>query len=123
VNDFEFTIDNVKSLVQKLTVQQDLSRQEYVLLLAIFAAAAARAEVVNPKTGTSTLPLADVVGKASGSHDGYASVEDLRQQLLKAYIPGKYFDYAGTEQAKTVGSGLSARVANPGAGEGGRPVT
>jgi hypothetical protein len=103
VGDFEFTLEQVTSLAQKLSkVQQDLQPEEYKLLLAIFAAAAARATVTNQAAHTSTLPEPHVVGQASGPIP-QQSLNDLQDQLINAYIPGNYFQAVDPTKGRTTG--------------------
>ena len=124
MTDLEFNLDEVTSLARKLSaVQQDLTGGEYGLLLAIFAAAAARAEVTNADTGTSTLPLAEIFGQAATGAPN-VTLGDLQHQLLNAYIPGNYFESVAATTDKTVGlRTLSALVENAAADEGARPET
>ena len=93
VADLHFTLAQVTSLAEKLSKVQGLSTEERDLLLAIFAAAAARAKVINEKAGTSTLPEAEVSSQASKPSDD-VTPEILQSQLLNAYIPGNYFQAA-----------------------------
>jgi hypothetical protein len=103
VADFEFNLENVTSLAGKLKAANlDLSSEEHQLLLAIFAAAAARAQVTDPMARTSTLPLPEIIGQTSGTGPDL-TLGDLQQQLLNAYIPGNYFQAVDTEVLKTVG--------------------
>ena len=120
VDDLEFSLDDVTSLAQKLSsIQQNLSAQEYKLLLAIFAAAAARATVTNQAAKKSTLPQAHVVGQRSGRIPDQ-SLGDLQDQLIRAYIPGNYFEAVDPVAASTIGDQTpSAQAEKPPAGEGG----
>jgi hypothetical protein len=75
----EFTRRDVENLAEKLgSPQLGLSERERVLLLAIFSAASDRVR------------RADV--------EGYGKVEltlaDLREQLVRAFIPGDSTDYS-----------------------------
>ena len=119
--DFGFNRDDITNLAHKLgTIQSDLTHREWVLLLAIFAAAANRAEVTDAATGSSSLPNPEVVGLADGAV-GYPDAADLQKQLLNAYIPGKYFDDLASGN-KTVGlQNPRAKTGSSGAGEGGQP--
>ena len=104
--DFEFDPADIKSLAQKLNnVKQrlGLSEQEYNLLLLIFAAAAARAEVIDGTTGRSTLPNAKIMGETVGPGDQGVTLGNLQDQLLKAYIPGNYFLAGDPSQDNTRG--------------------
>jgi hypothetical protein len=117
VDDLPFTLDDITHLTQTLsTLQPKLNKQDYKLLMAIFAAAAARID----GTGPVTLPQAEFVGQAEGAPlpDTPAA---LQEQLLTAYIPGNYFQ--GRCGQSTVGEGLLRGPAgNPAAGEGGKPA-
>ena len=123
VADLNFTLAEVTSLAQKLStvqnLQESLTGPEHELLLAIFAAAAARVTVTNAVTKTSTLPQAHVVGQARGRiHD--QSLADLQDQLIRAYIPGNYFQAVDPLAASTIGDDSpSAQAEKPPAGEGG----
>lgn len=100
----EFSLQDISSLVQKLQgIQQSLSQQEHMLLLAIFAAAADRVTVSDPLAGTATLPVAEIRGETPGAGGLQATLGDLRQQLLNAYIPGNYFDSVSGGNEKIVG--------------------
>lgn len=121
MDDLPFTLEDITSLTLKLSkVQPQLTEQEYKLLMAIFAAAAARVA----GTTTVTLPQAEFVGQAAGTalpDVTQLTADDLQQQLLTAYIPGNYFQ--GRAAASTVGEGiLGGPAGNPAAGEGGKPA-
>ncbi len=82
--DLEFTREDIEELTGKLnSVAGRHSATERDLLLAIFATAATRAGN-GPDTTTGTLPTARVNDNREKAH----RPEDLRDQLLKAYIPG-----------------------------------
>lgn len=91
--DLVFSRQEIADLAQKLNVlEPDLTDQERRLLVAIFAAAADRAQPVGPSE--ATLPAADVgqtpdAGTGTGEQ---ASLADLQQQLLSAYTPGNSFE-------------------------------
>jgi hypothetical protein len=74
--DLEFSRDDIASLIEKIsTLQPDLSDQELLLLMSIFALAAEH-----------TVPAG-----ALFQPPGFIpppTVEDLKQQLLQAYSPG-----------------------------------
>ena len=76
----EFDRKEIENLIQKLSTL-NLNEQERALLLAIFAAAADRAQQTGPTV--ATLPEASV---------GEETLADLQQQLLTAYTPGNSFD-------------------------------
>ena len=124
VADFVFSLDEVTSLAQKLSNVKSalgLTPQEYDLLLLIFAAAAARAEVTDVEAGVSTLPNAKIWGQTVGPGDPAVSSGDLQYQLLNAYIPGNYFQAVKPGQASTIGGDTSpsAQAKEPGPDEGG----
>ena len=123
VADIEFNIVEVTSLAQKLGNAKSalgLTSKEYDLLLLIFAAAAARAEVTDVEAGTSTLPNAKIMGTTAGPGDPAVTSGDLQKQLLNAYIPGKYFEAVASGQANTIGDqSPSAQAKKPAADEGG----
>src|SRR5712664_4779044 len=102
--DLEFNAQDIKNLAQKLgSLQQFLSVQERVLLLAIFAAAANHAEV-SGAGGTATLPLPELWGQKAGAGPGQeTTLGGLQQQLLNAYVPGNYFDSVTKKTDKIVG--------------------
>jgi hypothetical protein len=92
VADLEFNLNDVTSLAEKLkALQPNLSQQEYMLLLAIFAAAAARATVTSQAAQTSTLPVPEISGQKATTPISRVTPETLKNQLLNAYIPGNYF--------------------------------
>ena len=68
--DLEFNPQDIENLAQKIsTLQQSLTEQERLLLLAIFAAAANRAKV-SGGGGTATLPIPELWGQKAGSGPG-----------------------------------------------------
>lgn len=87
---------------------------ERELLLAIFAIAAEKAKI-STGTETATLPLAAIKGQPAGHRDGRAvspdviagqqvSAEELKNQLLGAYIPGNDFDAMSGEAGADPGN-------------------
>jgi len=95
VDYLEFSINDITSLANKLSTIQNLSAQDRALLLAIFAAAAARAEVTDSANAISTLPVAQIVGSSAEAGDAGvtpATPQSLQEQLLTSYIPGNYFE-------------------------------
>jgi hypothetical protein len=103
VSDFEFNLNDVTNLAGKLgALKPDLTPKEYNLLLVIFAAAAARAEVTDPVARTSTLPNAQILGQTAGTGDPGVTLGDLKKQLLNAYIPGTSFAAVEAESEKNV---------------------
>jgi hypothetical protein len=75
-----FSPKEIEDLVRKVSaLDQFLSKKERELLLAIFASAAER--VTRNKAGRGVFP-------ASGQGADSATLEDLQQQLLNAYIAG-----------------------------------
>jgi hypothetical protein len=76
----EFNREEIESLIEKLSMLE-FSEQERELLLAIFAAAADRAQQTGPTE--AKLPQASA---------GQETLADLQQQLLNAYTPGNSFD-------------------------------
>jgi hypothetical protein len=122
VADLQFGPDDITGLAQKLSQVQGLTETEYGLLLAIFAAAAARVEVTDPATGASTLPKPEIVGLAPGPtlpDVTQVTPADLQQQLLTAYIPGNYFGGAAAAGRITGGDPPSGQAGNPPMVEGG----
>ncbi len=103
--DLEFSRDDIVNLIEKIsTLQPDFSDQELQLLTSIFALAA---EHVTPagELPTAVLPEAVAPGRQAGG--GPATVDELRQQLLQAYIPGSSFDSAtGTDAAAVAFHGI-----------------
>jgi hypothetical protein len=94
--DISFSLADITSLTGKLKNVEPslkLTPHEYKLLLAIFAAAAARTDLYNPAANnSSTLPLPEIFGAAPdavGASD--VTLGDLQNQLLNAYIPGNSF--------------------------------
>jgi hypothetical protein len=91
----KFSRQEFQALVRKLSQQQPyFSPKERVLLLAIFAAAADRARPSGPEGGV-TLPVDEGWFQAPGVAVGteqQATIADLQQQLLNAYLPGNSFD-------------------------------
>jgi hypothetical protein len=100
VADLKFSLALVTSLAEKLSQVQNLTGPEHDLLLAIFAAAAARAQLVGGVDHSSTLPLAEVSGQQPPAN---VTPDILKQQLLNAYIPGNYFQAVEAFQASTIG--------------------
>jgi hypothetical protein len=92
--DMEFTQEDIDGLVQKVaTLAPDLDESERVLLLAIFAMAAEHAKPSRP--GRATLPQPASLGEFPQEIDesaDQATLADLRQELLNAYITGNSFD-------------------------------
>jgi hypothetical protein len=83
--DLEFSLDDVTSLIEKIsTLRPDLSDQELVLLMSIFALAAEHTvptEALREPPGLIPPP----------------TVEDLKQQLLHAFSPdGSLHSATGT---------------------------
>jgi len=102
--DLEFNLQDITNLAQKLrALQQSLSQQEHMLLLAIFAAAADRTEVSDPMAGTVTLPVPEIWGDTAGAGGSQATLGDLQQQLLNAYLPGNYVESVAGGNKKIVG--------------------
>jgi hypothetical protein len=97
--DLEFSQKDIEDLAQKLsTIQPPLSEQESWLLLAIFAAAAARAKPSGPDGG-ATLPRFEIRTQPPGAGAGadeQVTLTDLQQHLLNAYIPGNDFNFVAT---------------------------
>jgi hypothetical protein len=88
--DMEFSRDDIDSLIEKIsTLQPDFNDQERSLLMSIFALAAEHA--LPTAVGTAMLPEAVAPGQAT-SGSGPATADELKQQLLRAYIPGSSFD-------------------------------
>jgi hypothetical protein len=103
VANLEFSPQDIENLAQKLgRLQPSLSQQEHMLLLAIFAAAADRA-VVSDAAGTATLPVPEIWGQVPGAGGKQATLGDLQEQLINAYVPGNYFDSVTAVNEKIVG--------------------
>ena len=105
----EFNQQNISDLADTVsTLLPNLTQLERVLLLAIFAAAAARAEP-SGAGGTATLPLAEIKGGVAGSVGSQpATVDALKQQLLNAYIPGNDFNSLTEATLKITGDQITA---------------
>lgn len=87
--DLEFSRDDIVSLIEKIsTLLPDFNDQELQLLTSIFALAA---EHVTP-AGEPTAVPPEAVAPGQQAGDGPATVDELKQQLLQAYIPGSSFD-------------------------------
>jgi len=99
----EFKQQDIKDLVDKLGgILDSLSEQERILLVAIFAAAANHA-VVSGKD-LAMLPVPKIRGerRREGGR-GELTAEELKEQLLKAYVPGKYLGTVTHSADKIVG--------------------
>jgi hypothetical protein len=83
--DLEFSRDDIVSLIEKIsTLQPDFSDQELQLLMSIFTLAA---EHTIP-SGEQPVPLQEPpIPGEQAEGDGPATVDELRNQLLQAYIP------------------------------------
>jgi hypothetical protein len=92
--DLEFSRDDIVSLIEKIsTLLPDFNDQELQLLTSIFALAAEYVTPAGEPTAVApeaVLPEAVAPGQQAG--DGPATVDELKQQLLQAYIPGSSFD-------------------------------
>jgi len=103
VPEIEFTWKQISSFATRLSeLNPPPNALERELLLALFAIAAEKA-TISTGTGTATLPLAGIKGQAPGHRGGFAvtaavitgqqvSADQLKEQLLSAYIPGNDFD-------------------------------
>ncbi len=81
----EFTRGEIADLATKISeVAHELTEQERQLLLAVFAAAADRAQAVDVTRNLAELP-------AARFNPPEVTGEDLKQQLLGAYTPGQTF--------------------------------
>ena len=100
--DLEFKQENIEDLARKVgTLEPFFSGQERALLLAIFATASER---VARRNRAATLPAADTEHPTPGATTGkQATLKDLQQQLLDAYV-------AGTDPAQ---GGFTARIHQP----------
>jgi hypothetical protein len=87
--DFKFTREEVDVLTDRLsTVATGLTKSEWTLLLAIFAAAVDQVKSGPDKTW-GTLPAPEVNGNIEKVEDPRESTaEELREQLLQSYVPG-----------------------------------
>jgi hypothetical protein len=101
--DLQFSRDEVAALAGKIgELDTRLSQKERVLLLAIFAAAAASVEPATRNHG-ALLAGAEIRQQESWPGDGdpdsgddeREELGDLQRQLLNAYIPGNSFDSLG----------------------------
>ena len=91
--DLEFNRQEIEDLARKLsTLESSLSEQERALLLAIFAAAADRARQTGPSVATLPEASTDEAPETGAGTDEQATLADLQQQLLSAFIPGSSFD-------------------------------
>jgi hypothetical protein len=98
--DLEFSRDDIVNLIEKIsTLQPDFSDQELQLLTSIFALAAEHVMPVG-ELPAAVLPQAAAPGQQAGV--GPATVDELKQQLLQAYIPGSSFDSVTGTDAETV---------------------
>jgi hypothetical protein len=106
----EFNQQDITSLVDKVVKGLDptknpLTEQERMLLVAIFAAAASQAAPSPP--GAAVLKAPEIRGqkRGAGSRKGQPQLtaEQLREQLLKGYVPGKNMDTATHIDKKVVG--------------------
>jgi hypothetical protein len=118
VAELEFNLDAITSLAGKLSTVQGLTGPEHDLLLAIFAAAAARAQVTNAGARTSTLPKAEVSGQEATPPN--VTAEILKNQLLNAYIPGNYFQAVESLLGTRGDHSMSAQAKKSAADEGGQ---
>src|SRR6266581_4126820 len=104
--DLEFNRQDIENLIRKVsTLQPYFSAQELQLLMSIFALAAERAEPGDAPQ-VAMLPEAVVPGQQAGGGGGPATVAQLQQQLLQAYIPGSSFD-------SVTGGGLAPSIHEP----------
>ncbi len=86
--DLEFSRDDILSLIEKISrLLPDFNNQELQLLTSIFALAAEHVTPVGEPSAAA--PETVVPGQQAG--DGPATVDELKQQLLQAYIPGSSF--------------------------------
>ena len=110
--DLEFSRDDIVSLTEKVsTLQPQFSAHELQLLMSIFALAAEHA-VPAPGPETVMLPEAAAPGQQAGG-SGAATVEELQQQLLQAYIPGTSFDsITGSDTEVAVSHSIHRHVAS-----------
>ena len=110
--ELEFTWQQIANFATRLSqLDPPPNALERELLLALFAIAAEKARI-STGTKTATLPLAGIKGQAPGHRGGLpvtaaaviagqqVSADELKQQLLGAYIPGNDFDaMSGTSGA------------------------
>ena len=85
----EFKQKDIKDLVDKLDgILDSLTEQERILLVAIFATAANHAVVSGKDLAILPVPkIRGQRGRVGGR--GELTAEELKEQLLKAYVPGK----------------------------------
>lgn len=86
---FKFTWEELDVLTARLSsVATGLTKKEWGLLLAIFAAAADQVES-GPDKKWGTLPAPEIDGDIEKVEDpGESTAEELREQLLLSYVPG-----------------------------------
>jgi hypothetical protein len=99
--DLEFNRDDIVSLIEKVSsLQPHFSTQELQLLMSIFALAAEHT-VPTDTPQVAMLPEATAPGQQAGGTEP-ATVDELQQQLLQAYIPGSSFDSVTGDDELTV---------------------
>lgn len=86
MTDLEFTRADIEGLTRKLG-GLDLSSQERRLLLAIFAAAAKRAERTGKAGSSARIQEASVSPDPETQPRAQPTLADLQSQLLNAYTP------------------------------------
>ena len=92
----QFNQEDIADLATKISeTTQELTPKEKLLLLAVFAAAADRATVIDRARGLAELPVARI-------SDPELTHGELKLQLLRAHTPGKYFDQ-DTRQFSVIG--------------------
>jgi hypothetical protein len=100
--DLEFKRDDIVSLIEKVSsLQPHFSTQELQLLMSIFALAAEHT-VPTDTPQVAMLPEATAPGQQAGGTEP-ATVDELQQQLLQAYIPGSSFDSVTGSDAEVAG--------------------
>lgn len=101
----EFNQQDIENLVDKLVpVTGTLTEQERMLLVAIFAAAANRAEQSDPDA--ALLPAPEIWGHSRGAgarRKQQPTADQLKQQLLNGYVPGKDLGTVTHSTDKVVG--------------------
>jgi hypothetical protein len=105
----EFNAGDLESLAGKISETQDLSEQERMLLVAIFAAAANQAAVnqdTQPPKDVAVLPVPEFPGQEPGAGALLGQEVDaaqLKEQLLNGYVPGKALRHSTHNEFKVIG--------------------
>ncbi len=89
MGDLKFTRQEIDELTDRLgSFAADLTKSQWSLLLAIFAAAADQVQS-GPDNKSGTLPAPEVSGDLEKVEDpSQSTAEELREQLRHSYVPG-----------------------------------